>query len=160
LNGIRVAKYVVRATYLLLWALILVIVAGPIAGVVSPALGKQTTVGLGVDLQSIQPQVQQVFSSGSDIGGTHAISVPAFNNWPLPGDANLSLTIIDAGQVVYRTQPTTLHLAPFQSGELNISMVLSPSVVAQIQGQSVDIGGTMSLSEGQFWTITVSFPQQ
>ncbi len=35
-------------------------------------------------------------------------------------------------------------------------MVFSQSLVAQIQGQSIGVGGSMSLSEGPFWTISVS----
>jgi hypothetical protein len=159
LNGIRAAKYAVRAASIVLEVLILLIVAGPIAGAVSPQLGtQQKPVGIGVDLQSVQSQLQ-FFNSSSTMTGTHDIVVPAFNNWPLPGGASLFLTLIVNGQTVYHTRPATVHLGPFQSGKLQISMDVSPSLVAQLQGQNVGVGGTMSLSEDQFWTITVSFPQ-
>ena len=156
MNGIRAGKYAFRAASILVEILILVIVAGPIAGALSPELGAQHSLGLGIELQSIQPQVQQIFSSGSTLNGTHEISVPAFNNWPLSGKASLTLAIVEAGQTIYQTQPATLQLAPFQSGDLNLLMVFSPALIAQIEGQTVGIGGSMSLSEGQFLTISVS----
>jgi hypothetical protein len=156
LNGIRAGKYAFRAASILVEILILVIVAGPIAGALSPELGAQHSLGLGIELQSIQPQVQQIFSSGSTLNGTHEISVPAFNNWPLSGKASLTLAIVEAGQTIYQTQPATLQLAPFQSGDLSLLMVFSPALIAQIEGQTVGIGGSMSLSEGQFLTISLS----
>jgi hypothetical protein len=156
LDGIRAGKYGFKAASILVEVLILLIVAGPVLGAVSPELGTPHPLGLGVDLQSIQPQLQQIFSSGSTVNGTHQISVPVFNNWPISGKASLTLAIVDGGQSLYQTQPATLQLAPFQSGDLNISMVFSPSLVAQMQGQSLGVGGSESLSEGQFWTITVS----
>jgi hypothetical protein len=156
LNGIRAGKYAFRVASILVEILILVIVAGPIAGALSPDFGSQHSVGLGIDLQSIQPQVQQIFSSGSTLNGTHEISVPAFNNWPLSGRASLTLAFVESGQTIYQTQPATLQLAPFQSGDLNVSMVFSPALIAQIQGQTIGIGGSMSLSESQFLTISVS----
>jgi hypothetical protein len=155
LNGIRAGKYAFRAASILVEVLILLIVAGPIAGSISPYLGPQHSLGLGIELQSIQPQVQQIFSSGSP-NGTHAISVPAFNNWPLSGKASLTLAFVEGGQTIYQTQPATVQLAPFQSGDLNVSLVFSPGLVAQIQGQTIGIGGSMSLSEGQFLMISVS----
>jgi hypothetical protein len=159
LNGIRAAKYAVRAASVILSLFIILIVAGPIVGAVSPQLmTQQQPLGIGVDLQSVQPQLQ-FFSSSSTINGTHEIVVPAFNNWPLAGGATLFLSIVVKGQSVYQTQPATVHLGPFQSGELHISMDLSPSLVSQLEGQDVSIGGSMSLSEGQFWTITVSLAQ-
>lgn len=159
MNGIRAAKYVVKAASLVLSVLIILIVAGPIVGAVSPQLGaQQQPLGIGVDLQSIQSQLQ-FFNSGSTISGTHDIVVPAFNNWPLPGEASLLLTILVDGQTVYQTQPASVQLGPFQSADLHISMDVSNSLVQQLQGKQIGIGGTMSLSESQFWTITVSFPQ-
>lgn len=156
MNGIRAAKYAFKAASILVEIIIFVVVAGPMAGAVSPALGTNYSLGLGIDLQAIQPQIQRIFSSSQPINGTHEIKVPAFNNWPVAGEANLTLAIVDGGQTLYHTQPATLHLAPFQSGELDVSMVLSSSLVNQIRGQTVGVGGSMSLSEGQFWTITVS----
>lgn len=156
MNGIRAGKYAFRAASILVEILILLIVAGPIAGALSPYLGTQHSLGLGIELQSVQPQVQQIFSSGSTLNGTHEISVPAFNNWPLSGKASLTLAFVEGGQTIYQTQPATVQLAPFQSGDLNVSLVFSPALVAQIQGQTIGIGGSMSLSEGQFLTISVS----
>lgn len=156
LNGIRAGKYAFKAASILVEVLIFIIVAGPMAGAVSPQLGTSYSLGLGIDIQAIQPQMQQIFSSGQPINGTHEIAVPAFNNWPISGRASLTLALIDGNQTIYQTQPAALQLAPFQSGDLNVSMVLSPSLVAQLQGQNVGVGGSMSLSEGQFWTISVS----
>jgi hypothetical protein len=156
LNGIRAAKYAVRATSLVLSLLIILVVAGPIVGAVSPELmTQQQPLGIGVDLQSVQSQLQ-FFNSSSTISGSHDIVVPAFNNWPLSGGASLLLALIVNGQTVYQTQPATIQLGPFQSGDLHVSMDLSNSTVAQLEGQSVAVGGSMSLSETQFWTITVS----
>jgi hypothetical protein len=159
LNLIRVAKYAVKAVSIALSVFIILVIGGPIVGAVSPLLGtQQPPVGIGVDLQSVQSQLQ-FFNSSSTLTGTHDIVVPAFNNWPIPGGANLSLSILVNGSVIYQSQPASVRLGPFQSEELHVSMVVSPSLVSKLQGQQVGIGGTMSLSEGQYWTITVSFPQ-
>lgn len=159
LDGLKAGKYGFKAASILVDLLILLIVAGPIAGVISPELGPHVSLGIGIELQSIQPQLQQIFSSGSQINGTHEISVPAFNNWPLSGTAGLTLAIVKGNQTIYQTQPATLQLAPFTSGDLNLSLVLSPSLVAQMQGQNLGVGGSETISEGQFWTITVSLSQ-
>jgi hypothetical protein len=159
LNGIRAAKYAVRAASAVLELLILLIIAGPIVGAVSPMLGtQQQPLGVGVDLNSINSQLG-FFSSGSTIVGNHSIVVPAFNRWPLPASASLFLTLIVNGQTIYRTQPDSVQLGPFQSGALHFSMDVTNSLVTKLQGQKVGIGGTMSISEGQFFAITVSFPQ-
>jgi hypothetical protein len=160
LNSIRALKYAVRAASLVVSVLILVVVAGPILGVLSPQfMTQQPPLGIGVDLQSVQSQLQ-FFSSGSTIIGTHDIVVPAFNNWPLPGGASLLLTLMVNGQTVYQTQPASIHLGAFQSGDLHITMDVSPGLVTQLRGQSIGVGGAMSISEDQFWSITVSFPQK
>ena len=159
MDGFKAGKYAFKAASIVVELLILLIVAGPIAGAVSPQLGPQVSLGLGIDLQAIQPQLQQIFSPGAVVNGTHEILVPAFNNWPLAGKAGLTLAIIKGNQTIYQTQPATLQLAPFQSGDLDISMVLSPSLVAQMEGQNLGVGGSMTLSESQFWTITVNLGQ-
>ena len=159
MNGIRAAKYVVRAASIVLSILIILIVAGPIAGALSPQLmTQQQPLGIGVDLGAIQSQLS-FFQNSASITGAHDIVVPAFNNWPLPGQVSLLLTIIVKNQTVYATQPSSVQLAPFESGQLRITMDVPQSLVSQLQGQRIGIGGTMSLSESQFWTITVSFPQ-
>jgi hypothetical protein len=160
LNGVRAAKYAVKAASFALSVLIIVIVAGPIAGAVTPQLmTQQQPLGIGVDLQSVQSQLQ-FFNSGSSLAGSHEIVVPAFNNWPLSGGASLLLALVVDGKTVYQTQPAEVQLGPFQSGTLHISMDLSPDVVSQLEGHSVSVGGSMSLSEGQFWKITVSLSRQ
>jgi hypothetical protein len=159
LNGIRAAKYAVRAASLVLELLILLIIAGPVVGAVSPLLGpQQQPLGVGVDLNSINSQLT-FFNSGSTIIGNHSIVVPAFNRWPLPASASLFLTLIVNGQTIYQTQPDAVQLGPFQSGSLHFTMDLTSSLVTKLQGQKVGIGGTMSISEGQFFAITVTFPQ-
>jgi len=136
----------------------MIIVAGPIVGVVSPQfMTQQQPLGLGLDLQSINSQLG-FFHSSSTISGPHEIVVPAFNNWPLRGTASLFLRILVNGKTVYQTQPASVQLAPFQSGQLHITMDLPSSVVSQLKGQ-IGIGGNMTLSEAQFWSITMSFPQ-
>ena len=160
MNGLRAAKYAVRAASVVVSLLIILVVGGPIVGALSPQLiTQQNPVGIGIELQAIQSQLQ-FFNSGSNITGTHEIDVPAFNNWPLPGGASLILALIVNGQTLYQTQPAGVHLGAFQSGVLNVSMDISASLVNQLQGQNVSVGGSMSLSESQFWTITVSLAQQ
>lgn len=160
MNVLRAAKYAVRAASLVVSVLIILVVAGPIVGAVSPQLmTQQKPVGIGLDLQAIQPQLQ-FFSSGSNMSGTHEITVPAFNNWPLPGGASLFLALIVNGHTLYQTRPASVHLGAFQTGVLNVSMDISSGLVNQLQGQNVSVGGSMSLSEGQFWTITVSLAKQ
>jgi len=159
LNGIRAAKDAVRATSVVLELLILLIIAGPIVGAVSPMLGtEQQPIGVGVELNSVQSQMG-FFNASSTIAGNHSLLIPAFNRWPLPAGASLFLTLIANGQTVYQTQPDSVQLGPFQSGQLRLSMDLSSSLVTKLQGQKVQIGGTMSISEGEFFAITVSFPQ-
>jgi hypothetical protein len=158
LNGLRPAKYAFRAASIVVSLLIMVIVAGPLVGTLSPQYLNQQPPGIGVNLQPVQAQMQ-FFNSSSTIVGTHRIVVPAFNNWPIPGSVSLLLTLIVNGQTIYQTEPVAVHLAPFQSGQLQISMDVSGELAGQLANQQVGIGGTESLSEGPFWTITVSFPQ-
>jgi hypothetical protein len=159
LNGLRTAKYAVRAASVIVSLLIIVVVAGPILGAVSPQLTSQQPVGIGVDLHSIQPQLQ-FFSSSSTIAGSHVINVTAFNNWPLAGGATLYLTLVVNGSTLYQTQPGSVKLGAFQSGTLQVTMDVSQSLASQLEGQSVGVGGSMSLSEAPFWTITVSLAQE
>lgn len=156
MNAVRAAKYAVKAAYLLVWAFTLVIVAGPILGAVTPQyLTQQQPLGLGIDLQALQSQ----FNSSSTDVGTHLYHVPAFNNWPFPGSATLTLTLVVKGQTLYQTAPASVQLGPFQSGTLDVSIDVSKALASQLQGQAVVVGGSMSLSEGQFWTITVHLSQ-
>lgn len=158
MNGLRAAKYAVRASSVVVSLLIIVVVAGPILGAVSPQLTSQRPLGIGVDVQSIQSQLQ-FFGSSSTVAGSHEIEVPAFNNWPLAGAASLYLTLVVNGSTVYQTQPGSVKLAAFQSGTLQITMDVSQGLASQLEGQRVGVGGSMSLSEGPFWTITVSLAQ-
>lgn len=147
-----------RAASVILSIVIMAIVAGPIVGTVSPQLmTQQQPLGLGLDLNSINSQLD-FFQSRSAIAGPHDIVIPAFNNWPIPGTVSLSLAILMNGTTVYETQPASVDLPPFQSGQLHVTMDVPSNVVSQLRGK-IGIGGTMSLSEDQFWTITVTFPQ-
>ena len=155
MSGVRTAKYAVKAAYLLVWAFTLLIVAGPILGATTPQVMAQQPLGLGIDLPSLQSQ----FNSSSLVVGNHFFHVPAFNNWPIAGSASLTLTLVVKGQTLYQTAPATIQLAPFQAGTLDISMGVSQALASQLQGQTVAVGGSMSLSEGQFWKITVNLSQ-
>src|SRR5437879_11686071 len=78
LNGIQAAKYAVRAASAVLELLILLIIAGPIVGAVSPMLGsQQQPLGVGVDLNSVQPPMG-FFNSSSTVVGNHSRILPAF----------------------------------------------------------------------------------
>jgi hypothetical protein len=158
LNGLRGAKYAFKAASILVSLLILVIIAGPVVGELSPQYLSQQPLGIGVDLQPIQAQLK-FFNSSSTIVGTHQIVVSAFNDWPIPGSVSLLLTLIVNGQTIYQTEPVAVHLGPFQSGQLQVSMDVSGDLAGQLANQQVGVGGTESLSEGPFLTITVSFPQ-
>ncbi len=156
MNGIRAAKNGARAAYLVVWALTLVVVAGPILGAATPqVLAQQQPLGLGIDLRALQSQV----NSSVATPGTHVYHVPAFNNWPLSGSAGLSLALVVKGQTLYQTPQATVRLGAFQSGMLDVSMEVTPALASQLRGQNVTIGGTMTLSEGGFWTIAVNLSQ-
>ncbi len=157
MNGLRAGKYGFRIASLIVEILILLIVAGPAAGAVSPELGSQHY-GVGIELSAIQPQLQSVFST-SNIIGTHEISVPAFNEWPFSAKAGLTLTLVDGNQTIYQSQPATVQLAPFQSGDIDVSMVFSPALVSEMEGHNVGVGGSMTLSEVPFWTVTVNLAE-
>jgi hypothetical protein len=159
LNGLRAAKYAVRAASVVVSLLIILVVAGPILGALSPQVTSQQPVGIGVDIQSIQPQLQ-FFSSSSTIVGSHEINVTAFNNWPLAGGASLYLTLVVNGSTLYQTQPGSVKLGAFQSGTLQITMDVSQSLASQLEGQRIGVGGSMSVSENPFWTITVNLAQE
>ena len=159
MNRFQVGKYLFRAGYIIIDVVVLLIVAGPILGAATPQFTPHNELGAGLDLSSLQPQVQQMFSSGSSIATATTVEVPAFNNWFLPANLGLSIGFSVNGNTVYQTPVSTIQLAPFSSGLLNITVALSPSQVAQIQGQSVMGAGTMVVREGQFWTITVDLGQ-
>ena len=159
LNWIRAGKYTFRVASLIVSVLILLVVGAPIVGAVTPYVSPQNEYGLGIDLQTLNPQLQQIFSSSSTIPGPHTIAIPAFNKWFLPASVALLLTLTVNGTTVYQTPKASLALAPFQSGELDLTMDIPSSVIAQMQGQRVGGGGQMTLQEGQFWTITVDLSQ-
>jgi hypothetical protein len=158
LNGLRAGKYAFRAASFLVEILILLIMVGPVAGAVSPEMGSQSHYGLGIDITAAEPQLNQIFS-GSNMAGTHEISVPVFNDWPLPGYAGLVLALVVNNQTLYETPPASIHVAPFGSGDLNITLVLTPSLVSQLAGQRIAVGGSETIGESGLWTVTVSLAE-
>ena len=160
LDGIRAGKYIFRAAYLLVSLLILLIVAAPILGAVTPQVAPQSELGLGVNLQTVQPQLQQIFpSSGGSSVGSGVLTVPAFNKWFLPGSVTLSLSLAINGTTVYQTQKATVDLAPFQTGVVTLNVDVPASTIQQMQGHSIGGGGQLTLDEAGLWSITVSLGQ-
>ncbi len=159
LNRIRTAAYAFRGASLIVELLILLIVAAPIVGAITAQASPQSELGLALDLQTLNPQFQQIFSSASTIPGAHIVTVPAFNNWFIPASVALTLTLTVNGKTVYQTEKAALSLAPFQSGVLNLTVDIPPNVISEMQGQRVGAGGQMTLQEGPFWTITVPLSQ-
>lgn len=156
MNKLRAGKYTLRAAYLIIWVFIAVIVAGPILGALTPQVSPQTEFGLGIDLQTVQPQLQKIFSSPSGIAGPHTVTVPAFNRWVLPASVGLSLSLSVGGQVVYQTSKASVSLAPFQSGTIDLTVQIPSNVLDQMQGQRITGGGQMTLGEGGLWSISVN----
>jgi hypothetical protein len=159
LNGIKVGKYAFRAASIIIGTFILVVVAGPILGAVTPQIQPTNELGLGVNLQTVQPQLQQIFSSPTAASGSHTVTVPAFNRWVLPASISLSLSLSVNGTTVYQTPKSTAALAPFSSGQLNLTVSIPADVLSAMQGQEINGGGQMTLQEGGLWSITVSLGQ-
>ena len=158
LNWIRAGKYFFRGASLIVEAVILLIVAAPILGAVTPQVMPKNELGLGIDLASINSQLQFLTSSSS-ISGAHTVAVPAFNNWFFPATVVLVLSLSVNGSTVYQTQEATLNLAPFQSGALRLTMDLPSSAISQMQGHRVGGGGQLTLQEDGLWSITASLAQ-
>jgi hypothetical protein len=158
LNRIRAGKYALRGASWVVELLILLIVAAPILGAVTPQVSSRNEVGLGVDLQAINSQLQFLTSS-STIAGAHTVSIPAFNRWFLPASVSLSLSLAVNGTTVYQTPAESVALAPFQSGTVDLTMDIPPSAISQMQGHTVSGGGEMTLQEDGFWSITVNLAQ-
>lgn len=140
------------------WAielLILLIVASPILGSVTPQVAPKSELGLGVDLQSINSQLQ-FLSSSSTIAGSHSISVPAFNKWVLPAKISLSLSLLVNGTAVYTTPASSISLGPFQSGTVDITMDIPQNAISQMEGHTVSGGGQMTLQEAGLWAISIN----
>jgi len=163
LDGIRAGKYAFRVAYLIVSVVILLVVAAPILGTVTPQVSPQNEFGLGVNLQTVQPQLQQIFPSTPGqlptIPGAPVVTVPAFNNWFLPGSVTLSLSLAVNGTTVYQTQKATVNLAPFQSGVVRLVVDIPASTIQQMAGQSISGGGQMTLNEAGLWSITVNLGQ-
>ncbi len=148
-----------RAVHIVIEIFIVLVVAGPALGFLTPRLGPQYAVGFGLDLEAINPQMQQIFSSGSSLVGTHEITVPVYNQWFFPAKASLSLELLAGGQVVYQTSNSVVNLGPFQSGELVINLQISSAVESQLEGRQIAVGGTMSFgAPAELWNFKVNFP--
>ncbi len=159
MNGIRAGKYAFRGASLAVETVILLVVASPILGAVTPQLSSHSELGLGVDVQAVNSQLQFLTSS-TTIGGPHAISVPAFNQWFLPARVSLSLSLLVNGTTVYQTSTQSLALAPFQSGTVDLTMDIPQSAISQMQGHTVRGGGEMTLQEAGLWSIAVNLAQE
>lgn len=155
LNGIRAGKHALRGASLVVELLILLIVASPILGAVSPQLGPGGELGLGVDLQAVNPQLK-FLGSASTIGGAHTLSVPAFNRWFLPARVSLALSLEVNGTTVYQTPAGNVTLAPFQSGTVDLTVNLPQSAISRMEGHTVSGGGEMTLEEAGLWSVTVN----
>ncbi len=159
MNGIKVGKYAFRAASIIIGIFILLVVAAPILGAVTPQIQPNNEIGLGVNLGSVQAQLQQIFSSSATLNGTHSVIVPAFNKWFLPASVSLSLSLSENGTTVYQTPKASVDLPAFHSGALNLTLDIPPSAISQMQGQQISGGGQMTLQENGLWSITVSLGQ-
>lgn len=159
MNGIRAGKHAFRGASLIVELLILLVVAGPLLGAVTPAVSPQRELGLGVDLQSINSQLQ-FLSSSSTISGPHNVAFRAFNSWFIPASVSLQLSLAVNGSTVYQTEKASTTLAPFHSGTLDLSVDIPPGTISQLEGQRVAGGGSMMLQEDGFWSITVNLGQE
>ncbi len=139
---------------------ILLVLAAPILGAITPQVSAQNEYGLGVNLQTVQPQLQQVFSSASSQSGLSSVlTVPAFNNWFLSGSVTLSLSLGVNGTTLYQSPKATESLAPFHSGVVSLPIDIPASTLQQMSGQQISGGGQMTIQEAGLWTITVNLGQ-
>ncbi len=160
MDGLRAAKYGVRTAYLVIWAFIILVIAGPVVGGIAPQVGVKTNPGLAVDTQTVEPQLKTMFSNTQSLMGTHQLVVPVHNNWVFPASASLSLEFVVGGVTVYRTVPGVVNLSPFQSGEMNVTISPPVSALSAIQQSQfgLEIRGVLSLQTGNLWNVTVSYP--
>lgn len=158
MNALRVGKYTFLVASWAVELFILLIVASPILGAVTPEVSPHSELGMGVELQSVNSQLQ-FLSSSSSIAGTHTLSIPAFNRWFLPARVSLSLSLAVNGTTVYQTPAQSLPLAPFQSGTLELSVDIPSSAISQMEGHTVTGGGEMTLEEAGLWSLTVNLAQ-
>lgn len=158
MNGIRAGKYAFRGAAFVVEAIILLVVAGPVLGAITPQLSPQDEVGLGINLQSINSQLQ-FLSSQSTIAGPHTVTFPAFNKWFLPASVALQLSLALNGTTVYQTSKASATLAPFQSGTVSLTVDIPSSAISEMEGRTVTGGGSMTLQEVGFWSITVNLAQ-
>ena len=143
----------------MIWLVIGLVMLGPMLGFLTIGVGSGSVVGAGVDLKAISPQIQSIFAGGN-LTDSHTIAVPVYNQWFFPINSELSLTLISDGRVIYKTPVAKTHVSPFQSGELLVTMRLPQSVVSQIQGTRVEIGGQLTFGAPvQLWSFTLSFPR-
>jgi len=168
LNGIRVGKYAFLAASIIIEIFILLVVAAPVLGAVTPQVSSHADYGIGVELNTIQPQLQNYFDGGlcaDELGApgqnpcAFTVEVPAFNNWFLAGSVALSISFAVNGTTVYQTPKASLSLAPFQSGTIDVVVNVPVGVVSQMQGQQISGGGQMTLEEAGLWSITVGLGQ-
>ena len=151
---IRAAKYAVRAASLIITAIITLAIAGPAVGFLT-AGRLSTNIGFSVETSAIQSQLNDIFSSGSNITQPYEISIPVHNAWIFPADARVVMNLQVSGSVVYETSGA-LTLQAFQSGDIMLPFQLSESQLAQIQGKQITVGGGLSFGDPSYlWTVTI-----
>jgi len=155
MNKLRVGKYAFRVGEAVVGILVLLIIAAPVVGVVTATYSPKNEYGVGLDLNAVDSQLDEIFSSGSPTS-QNTLMVPAFNNWFIPATVSLSLGLTINGADVYQTPRETLSLPAYSTGTLDLPMSLTSAEVSQLQGHTVGGSGVMTIQEGPFWTITVN----
>jgi hypothetical protein len=138
--------------------IITLVVAGPALGFLTTYAAPQNPVGFGLDLQAINSQLQQIFN-GPNFEGSHSITIPVHNQWFFSATASLYLELVVNGQVLYNTGPSTVSLAPFQSGNLVLPFQISQALASQLAGKQITVGGALSFGAPSYlWNFNVTFP--
>lgn len=147
-----------KAVSLAITMTIILALAGPMLGFLT--VGRSSSnIGFSIDTNSIQSQLDSIFSSASNITEPHELSIPVHNDWIFPADASLVIELQVSGNAVYKTSGT-VTLQAFQSGEILIPFQLSQSDLAQLQGNQITVGGALSFGDpGYLWTVNIPFAQ-
>jgi hypothetical protein len=160
MKGLNTAKRATFAASTIIWVFVGFVVAGPLAGVLTQQFNSEYVVGLNVDLSQASPQLNSIFQDGSTLVGSHVVHIPVRNNWVFPASAGISLKIISSGSVLYQTPTSSIRLAPFRTGQLNITLSFTSSLVRQLEGKRLVIGGNLNLgSPSELLNFTVTFPR-
>ena len=156
------SKYVVRAVSLAISVVIILALAGPLLGFLTAGHSSSPSsshIGFSIDTSAIQSQLNSIFSSASNVTQPHTISIPVHNDWIFPSDASLVISLQASGNTVYKTSGT-VSLNAFQSGEILMPFQLSQSELAQLQGQQITVGGSLSFGDPSYlWTVSIPLSQ-